>query len=84
MDYHGRFVFSNFGVRHVASQRFVFTKNNIVVFLLDHIFMFPQFFELKKTRINIWRRLVQKSARELDILPFGAIWDNVGTKTTPA
>ena len=59
--------FSNFGMRHVASQRFVQEERHCCVFL-DHIVIFPRLFELKKTRIEIWRRLVQKSARELRYL----------------
>ena len=37
MDYIGTFGFSNFGVRHVASQRFVFTNINMFVFFLTRL-----------------------------------------------
>ena len=43
-----------------------FTKNNMFVcFFVDHIVIVPHSYELKKTRIEISGRLVNKSAREL-------------------
>ena len=67
-------------MRHLASQRFFFTKNDIFVFLLDHIVIFPYFFEAKKTRNETWRRLVQMRARELRYL---TICCNFGTMSVP-
>ena len=83
VDYIGQLFFSNFGVRHVASQRFFHGKQHVCV-LLDHIVIFLAFFGVKKTRNVIWRRMVHTRARDLPYLTFGAILDNVGTKTTPA
>ena len=84
MDFIGTFVFSNFDVRHVASQRFVFTKNNIVLILFDHIVIFPYFFEFKKDALTFSEDWSKTRPVNSDIRPFGAILDNVGTKTTPA
>ena len=47
MDYMGTSVFSNFGSMHVASQRYVFTKNNIFVFFWPYNH-FSSFFRIKK------------------------------------
>ena len=68
--------FSNFGVRHVASQRLFFKKNDVCRFFVDHTVMFVHFFEVKKTRNEIWRRLVQTRARQL---PYLTIWCNFGS-----
>ena len=43
----------------------VFHENIIVVFLFDHMIIFPHFLESKKTRIEFLRRSVHFSAREL-------------------
>ena len=83
MDYIGGIFFSNFGVRHVVSQSF-FHENQHFCVLFDHIVIFPHLFEVKKTRIEIWHRLVEKSDRELRYLTISEISDNVGTKTTSA
>jgi len=49
----------------VASQRFCFTENVFFAFFLYHMIIFPHLFELKKTRIEMLRRSVKFSAREL-------------------
>ena len=46
------------------SNIFFHEKRHVCVFF-DHIIIFPYFFELKKMRIEILRRLVKFSAREL-------------------
>ena len=65
-------IFSNFGVRHVASQRFFDEKQHVCVFL-DHVAIFPDCFALEKARNTIWRKLLQTRARELRFL---TIWHN--------
>ena len=69
MDYIGGIIFSNFGVRHVASQRFL--RKSTFLSFLDHIVIVLDFFEVKKTRNVIWRRMVCMRAREV---PYLTIW----------
>ena len=52
---------------------FFHEKLHICVFF-DHILIFPHFFELKKTRIEISRRLVKFSGRELRYLTISCIF----------
>ena len=63
MDFIGGFVFSNFGVRHVAFQRFFITKNNMFVFFWTILSFFFIFVEVKKMRNVIWWRMVHTKAR---------------------
>ena len=77
------FVFYNFGMARVASQR-VFSEKDICVCCFDRIVIFPHFVESKKTCTEISRRWVKKSARELRSETIRAFLDNVGTKTTSA
>ena len=60
-------IFYKFGMSHFASQIFFQEKQHFCV-LLDHIIIFQQLFELKKTRLEIPLRLVQSRARELRYL----------------
>ena len=52
------------------SKMFSHEKQHFCV-LFDHIVIFLDFFELKKTRNVIWRRMVHTRAREL---PYLTIW----------
>ena len=52
-----------------------FHENQHVCVFLDHIVIFLDFFELKKTRNVIWRRTVVRRAREVPLL---TIWCNFG------
>ena len=60
-------IFYKFGVMHAASQRFVLRKTTFCVFF-DHIIIFHHFFELKKTRLDISRKLVS-SAKAVMMVP---------------
>ena len=53
MDFIGTFYFSNFGVRHVASQRFFFTKINIFVFFWTILSFFLIFSNKKDAQRNL-------------------------------
>ena len=48
MDFIGGFVFSDFGVRHVASQRFVFHENQHVCVFVGPDCHVSSFFRIKK------------------------------------
>ena len=52
-------------------SKICFYENQQICFFLDHIVIFHDFFELKKTRNVIWRRMVHTRAREL---PYLTIW----------
>ena len=75
--------FFSFGMARVASQIFVSRKTTFLCFFYN-IIMFPHLFESKKTRTEILRRSVQSSARELRSETISSIFDDVGTKATPA
>ena len=56
--------FSNFGMTRVVSQR-LFSRTIMILRFFGHTLYFVTSFESKKTRIDILRRSVQFSAREL-------------------
>ena len=58
-------------------------KQHVCVFL-DYIFICREFFQLKRRALKFREDWSKREPVKSDILPFGAILDKVGTKTTPA
>ena len=58
----------------VASQRFVFTKNYIVVFLFDHIIISPHFSKQTKRALKFCEDLSKFQPVNSDLRPFRAFW----------
>ena len=72
---------SKFGMARVASQRFLFTKHDIVVFF-DPLFYICS--DQKKRALKICEHLSKFQPVNSDLTPFRVFLDDVGTKTTHA